>query len=346
MGNKILIIRLSSLGDVQLTTPVIRALRKQFPLSKISFAVKKEYQDIVSDNPYLDEVITFDYHRSHKGIRGLFKFINLLKQKSFDMVIDLHKNFRSFLIKTFLFNSKKLSYKKQSLRRRLLVCTHLKFKNIYPHIIDSYLETLKPLGITDNDKSLQIFISDNDRKFVDNFLEKHNINNKLLIGINPGARWATKCWLKERFAETADKLNQKYDAHTIIFGGSSDKDLANEIIGLMETKAVSVAGKTSLKQLGAFIERCNILITNDSGPMHIAEAVNTPVIALFGPTVVEFGFAPLNKQDIIINNDLACRPCSLHGSQKCPEKHFNCMNMITVDEVITAAMKILDMEKY
>ena len=170
-----------------------------------------------------------------------------------------------------------------------------------------------------------------------------SVKTNLLIGINPGARWPTKKWPADYFAELADLLIEKEKAHIAILGAEGDKETSDEILKQMRNKdkAISICGKTTILQLAAFIKRCNLIITNDSGPMHLAVSQEIPIVALFGPTSKEFGFYPLGKKDCVIEVDLPCRPCSIHGSLTCPKRHFRCMRDITPQMVLEAVRSIL-----
>ncbi|MFH1824690.1 MAG: glycosyltransferase family 9 protein [Candidatus Firestonebacteria bacterium] len=343
---KILIIRLSSLGDVVLSTSVLPGLKKKFPDSFISFIVKKEYEEVLEGNPYVNEIISLD-----KKKRKLFNIIKLAikLRKSYDYIIDLHLNFRSFLI-TLISSAKILKYKKSIFKRRILVfysyvrtilpslyhspCSATgqvlpeMFKDYLGHVIKNYFFSLKKLNIKYEGELPEIFI----RKGLTNELPQ----DEILIGLAPGGKWWTKRWLPERFAEAGDYFAKKLHSKILIFGDGKDKEIVKEIINLMKEKekVLDFSGKTSVKELAFFIEKCTLFITNDSAPMHMALGLKVPTISIFCSTTPDFGFAISSPNNKILSFDLPCKPCNLHGSKKCWKRNFECAKKITVEEVI------------
>ncbi|MFH0948847.1 MAG: glycosyltransferase family 9 protein [Elusimicrobiota bacterium] len=184
----------------------------------------------------------------------------------------------------------------------------------------------------------EIHIEKEDEKFADDILSPKT--NKIIFGINPGSVWATKRWLAEKYAELSDRIVKELGGQIVIFGGPDDIETAGIVENRMTEKAINISGKTTLKQLVVLIKRCCVFVTNDSGPMHIAASFDIPVVAIFGPTVRKLGFFPYSKNAIVIEKDLSCRPCGKHGPNKCPKKHFDCMNGISVNEVFNVVKRI------
>lgn len=364
---KFLIIRLGSLGDIVLTTPVIKALKEKYPDAAVDFLVKKEYHELLSANPYLNKIITLDSKGVHKALTGLFGISKELRGSGYTHVIDLHGNLRSRIISRLLPGSKALCYDKQALKRRLLLSG---FKVATRHTVDAYLEALEPLGAWNSSKiplnppfpkgetispSLKkrgegrflkygtvptIYLSQAEEGAADKFLAQIDVHKgETLIGIAPGAKWQTKRWMEDGFIEVGRKAVKELGARVLVFGGPDEADLTKRVAAGIGDKAVSVAGLLGLKETAALIKRCKVFVSNDSGPMHIATAVGTPVVAIFGPTVQGFGFSPLGK-GVVVEKELECRPCSLHGSSACPKGHFKCMRQITAQEVFE---KVKDM---
>lgn len=324
-------IRLSSLGDVVLATPVVELLKKHHPDAEVDFLVKKEYSELLEGNENISRIIPFDSKGTHKGVNGLHAIVRELKKEGYTHLVDLHGNLRSRIISGLLANSKTLRYKKQVLKRRMLLWG-LEPRTV--HTVKAYCSSLSSLDVkTDFIPIPSIRISQEEDDVARELLRTFGISDGLLLtGLNPGAKWATKRWTEEGFVEVGKRAISELGGNVLLFGGPDEKGLCERIAETIGEGAFSVAGKTGLKEVAALIKRCNVFVTNDSGPMHIATAVGTPVVAIFGPTVQGFGFSPLGKS-VVVEKELRCRPCSLHGSEKCPKGHFECMNRIDTDEV-------------
>lgn len=335
---KVLMIRLGSLGDVVLTTPLPEAIKKAYPDAEVDYLVKKEYVQILEQNPYINKLIPFDSKGTNKGLNGLLLKIKELKEGGYTHILDLHSNLRSRLIAAMITGADTLRYKKQLIKRRLLL-RGVKVDTI--HTVDAYFGALSSLGINRLDEAPGIYLSEDDADFAERFLKDHQINRgETILGINPGATRPTKMWTEEGFVETGRRCVKEIGAKILIFGGPDEMELGGRIAERIGDHALSVAGKMDLKESAALIKRCRIFISNDSGPMHMATAVETPVVAIFGPTVQGFGFAPIGNSTVV-EVDLKCRPCSLHGSKTCPRGHFECMNAISADTVFEKVKEIL-----
>ncbi len=316
MAKKILIIRLSSLGDVVLTTPIVRSLKKRFPNSEIDFLVKPQYADVIRYNPYLSNI----YNYSDIG-----NIITKLKQSRYDLIIDLQNNLRSKKV-TYHLKSNVYRFKKPIIKKFLLVNFKINLFNETTTIVERYTRVIPGLKL--DDEGLEIYIPEEIIKESNNFFnEKTSV-----IGLCPGSRHFTKRWLAEYFIELGIKLSN--DGHKIfIFGGSSDKEIctliSNKIPG-----SINLQNNNEILKIAAYMKKCKIIVTNDSGLMHTAAAMHIPVLVLFGSSVKEFGFIPYKtKYKILENNLLSCRPCSHIGKEKCPKKHFKCMKDLTPDIV-------------
>ncbi|PIU83853.1 MAG: lipopolysaccharide heptosyltransferase II [Elusimicrobia bacterium CG06_land_8_20_14_3_00_38_11] len=328
---KILIIQTAFLGDVVLTIPLIQAAKKYLK-AQISVVCIPSTKNILEGHPSIDEIIVFDKKNSEKGFFSLIKFIKKLKEKKFDVAIIPHPSFKSGLISYLAAIPERIGFSNSAGR---FFFTNKVFFDKNKHQLERYLDLLKHFGIEVKEEKTEIYIDEEGKKFADDVLPK----NKIIFGINPGSIWATKRWPAEKYAQLADKIITEFGAEILIFGGPDDIDIAKNVEKNMEQKAINFAGKTTLKQLSVLTQMCKVFVTNDSGPMHIAAAMNIPVVAIFGPTIKQFGFFPYSKKAIVIEKNVPCRPCSPHGPNKCPEKHFNCMNKITVSEVFDAVKK-------
>ena len=341
---KILIIRLSSIGDIVLTTPVIRILKQKFPGSRIDFVIKKQFAELLVHHPGIHHLYVFDKCNKLNRLKTIKQQI---RAEKYDLVIDLHKNFRSYYL-TFLSRAKQIvRYKKGVLRRFLFV----KFKlNLYREIIPiyrRYLACLKPLQIFYDDRGLELFLHNGLKlKIIERYKSFFEAPGTVIIGIVPGAKHATKRWQAEGFLSTIHDLTEKRQAKIIIFGGKADQDIIPSFEIENNQHVLDTTGKLSIAETAALMSHCDVVMTNDSGLMHIASALKKKVVAIFGSTTEEFGFFPYATEHIVIQqHGLSCRPCSHVGRKNCPRGHFRCMKEIRTERVIDAVERILVAKK-
>lgn len=310
---KILIIRLSSLGDVLLTTPVIRALSKKYPDSQIDYVVKKQYSSSLQYNPLISSLYLYEKEKA-KIIK------KQIRSKKYDLVIDLQNNLRSCAL-TLGLRTEVKRFKKPTFKKLLLVWTKI---NLLKEIKSIPIRYAEKIGLQLDDKGLDLFTPEN--------IKPKLTTGKKHIGICPGAKHFTKRWPEEYFIELGNKLsNQNYTV--VIFGGKDDKDLCEAISSKIEN-SINLCNNDDLLQTARDMKQCQHIICNDSGLMHTATAVGVPVTAIFGSTVSEFGFIPYMCENTILeNNSLSCRPCSHIGRSSCPQKHFKCMKEINPNKV-------------
>ncbi|AFH50338.1 ADP-heptose:LPS heptosyltransferase [Ignavibacterium album JCM 16511] len=321
---RILIIRLSSLGDILLTTPFLRALKKSNPQLNIEFLLRQQYKDLLIKNPNISKLHLF----SRNDFENL-NLLNKLRREHFDLIIDLQNNFRSRGITSKL-RGEKLRFDKKSFQKVLLVKTKINLLRNAPPIPVRYANVID--GIELDNSGLDL-LTDKE--------PSHEIqSNDNLIGLCPGARHFTKRWPVEYFIELGKLLIQN-KFNVVLFGGKIDKQycerIANEI-----PQALNLCNDDDILQTAADMKLCSAIICNDSGLMHAASSTGTKVLTIFGSSVREFGFAPYNCKSIILeNNSLSCRPCSHIGRESCPEKHFGCMKEIKPEFVYNELLKFL-----
>ena len=316
---KILIIRFSSIGDIVLTTPVIRCIKQQQPDTEIHYLTKKSFKGILEHNPYLTKV-----HTIEKDVKEIIKE---LKNENFDFVIDLHHNIRSMQTKTSL-GKPSSSFKKLNFKKWMLV----NFKiNKMPemHIVDRYMQTVKKLGIVNDNKGLDYFIPETDEV---NMASLPLFHQKGYIGFVIGAKHNTKKLPMEKIISICKKLNQPI----ILLGGKDDLGKANQIEKSVGAMIYIACGKYTLNQSASLIKQSTKIITHDTGLMHIAAAFHKDIISIWGNTVPAFGFTPYlpsaNSKIVEVKN-LSCRPCSKIGYKRCPKGHFKCMREIDENEI-------------
>ncbi len=320
---KILIIRFSSIGDIVLTTPVIRCLKKQLRDTEIHYLTKEKFYPIIKKNPYIDKI--------HLLKDDLDAIISELKAENFDHIIDLHKNIRSLFVKKKL-HKPSSSFCKINFYKWLIV----NFKiNRLPdlHIVDRYFESVKIFNIINDGEGLDYFIPE-DEKINVNDLPK-NFRNEY-IGFVIGGKHATKILPEEKVISICKKIKKP----VILLGGSEDKKTGENIQKQTGENVYNSCGKFSINQSASLIKKAEKIITNDTGLMHIAAAFKKEIISVWGNTIPAFGMYPYlpekekNKSKIIEVKKLKCRPCSKIGFDKCPKKHFDCMNEIDESEIV------------
>jgi lipopolysaccharide heptosyltransferase II len=344
-NSKTLVIRFSSIGDVVLATPLLRALRARFPDGQIDFVTRVEYAELIRSNHNLN--LTYPYDAS-TGVAGLLKLQRRLRAERYDLVVDIHGSLRSRLLTLGLGAREVVRIDKRVVERFLLV----RFKNnnyreIVP-VADRYLEPLAKLGIRVDGKGPELHIPDEVLFGVSGKVATLRLNRyECAVGLCPSARHATKRWPADRYAALGIRLAQDHGAKILLFGGADDVPLTSTIAAQINEaagndRATDYAGALSLLETAAAMEFCDAVVTNDTGLMHMAAAMKRNVVAIFGSTVREFGFFPFGETSVVLERaGLYCRPCSHVGRNHCPEGHFRCMLEIEVDQVLVAVERAL-----
>jgi lipopolysaccharide heptosyltransferase II len=333
---KLLIIKLSSLGDIILSTPGLRAVRERFPHHKISFLVGEESKEVLLRCPYIDELLVVDLKNRDRGLKGLLGIARILRKKNFDLVIDLQNNRASHLLSFLSLSAERYGYD----NKKFGFLLNHRIKDTKPAIdpVTHQFRVLKMLGIDLRDNHLELWPGENDDEYVENLLNTEWLSaDQKIIGININAsrRWLTKCWPKGNIAKLCDELGLR-NMRVVITGTQDDAVEAAGLISMVKnTKIINACSKTSVNQLASLIKRCALYISADSSPLHIAAAMAVPVIAFFGPTDPARHMPPARKS-LVIKRELACSPCY---KPKC--RHKKCMNMITVEEVLQAVDKLI-----
>lgn len=325
-----LIVRFSSIGDIVLTTPIIRCLKKQKPNCKIHFLTKSEYSFILKNNIYVDRTIEYS------GDWDMM--MRELKTHNYTQIIDLHHNARTLRLKKMLSKIPATSFNKLNIQKWLLTNFKLNFlPNI--HIVDRYFETLKSLGINNDGNGLDYFIPEHEVISQNDIPASHLFG---FIGLVIGGALATKQLPINKLIELCTKL----DYPIILLGGREDAKIGEELAKSNEGKIYNSCGKFSLNESADLVNKAKLIITNDTGLMHIAAAFKKPIISIWGNTIPSFGMTPYYGNIQIANaifevNSLSCRPCSKIGHIKCPKGHFKCMQEQNIDAIVAAAKKLL-----
>lgn len=324
---KILIIRLSSIGDIILTTPILKQLKRKYPNITIDFLVLNNFKDSISDLDYIDNLIIFHKEKSD-SFKGLIKLGKELSKNNYDYIFDLHNKLRSFIISKNI-NSQVLVYPKRKLWKSILVKLRFIKYHADDTIVKNYFKPFNFMGIFYENEDLTFPFSKK------NLLSVSKYSSHFIMA--PGASKETKKWTIEGFGTLAKKLYDEYNIKTILIGGDSDFLRCEKINKISDNSCINLAGKLSLKESGALLSISKLLITNDSGPFHIARGVKCPTYVIFGPTDPNmFEYDNYNK---LIYSNVKCSPCSLHGDLKCPKSHFKCMKNITANFIFEKIKK-------
>lgn len=314
---KVLVVRFSSIGDIVLTTPVLRCLKTQLNNVEVHYITKQKFATVIEHNPYINKLITIKYDIS--------EVITELKKENYDYVIDLHHNLRTLKLKKAI-NTKSFSFNKLNWQKFLIVTFKI---NQLPkqHIVDRYLETIHSLGVKNDNKGLDYFISENDKVDVKKLLpiSFQNGYNTLVIGGSYFTKQIPLNKLQEICVQSKLPL--------VILGGKEDAELGKKLNEKFPQHTFNTAGTLTINQSASVIQQCEKVITSDTGLMHIAAAYKKNIISLWGNTIPEFGMSPYlsDENSIILEvKKLSCRPCSKLGYKKCPKGHFKCMNNIDI----------------
>ena len=340
MNKRIIIVRMDRIGDVVLSTPVIKAVRNAYPDSHIAVLVRPYAREVVEGNPYIDEVITYDKSEKEKGLFGKIMFIVGLRNKKFDLAIILHPKNSSHILAYLAGIPKRLGYDKKLGIFLTKKIPHTKQYGL-KHEIDYALGLLRYIGIESSDKSLHVPVNKSSEERIKGIFDKNGISqNDPVITIHPAASCRSRRWKLERFVKVSDVLAKKYGARIIIISGPDDKAMGDRVAELMKSRALNLSGKTSVSDIVSILRRSKLLISNDSGPVHISCAVGTPVISIFGRNdrgLSPERWGPVGSRDIALHKDVGCEICLAHNCKL----GFKCLDMISVADVLLAGERIL-----
>lgn len=333
-----IIIRMPNwLGDAVMGTPLIADSRRQWPDAKITAMCTHSLAPLLAGNPHLNEVFAFSKPNEFRRREEKRQIISRLRQGSYDFGILLPNSFSSAWLFWRGHVKKRIGFASDG--RRFLLTQAIPFpkERGKEHLVITYKRLLAPLGIPLSDTPPELFVTEEEREAARQLLLQYHIPKEAkVVGVNAGAAFGTaKCWLPERFREVAQKLLQNPHVHLLFFGDQAGSALVRSICEGLPERAVNLAGKTSLRELIALIERCHVLLTNDSGPMHIAAALKTPLVALFGSTS-DVATGPYGH-GTVIHKHVECSPCY---RKVCPID-FRCMKRIETEEVYQALLKEL-----
>ena len=337
---RILIIRTDRIGDVVLTTPMIKAIKDAWPNSYVSMMVAPAVVDILKNNPYLDEIIVYDKKNTHRGVLQNLRFILELRRKKFDLALVVHTKNRTNIIAYLSGIKERIGYE-----QKFGLLLTKKLSDTRPqglkHESEYCLDLLRALGIEPRDKTLFMSSNKEDDDWAESILKDHGVKTEdLIIAIHPGASSPSRRWPIYRFTEITKVLLKKYKAKIVLLGGAETVSMAGYISDRVQNQTINLVGQISISQLASILKRCTLLISNISGPAHIAVVVGTPVVSIF--SMNDAGVSPvrwktLGKNDIVLHKNVGCKICHAHNCNI----GFACLKAITTGEVLEAIDKIL-----
>ncbi|MBI1805189.1 MAG: lipopolysaccharide heptosyltransferase II [Ignavibacteriae bacterium] len=339
-SSNIVIIQTAFPGDVILTLPLVQGLKHRFPNCRMSMVVIPKAAELLLNHPDLTEIVVYDKRGSDAGIQGFWRLAKTIRLRQFNIALIPHRSFRSAALAAVAGIPRRVGFDTSA--GRLLLTDVVRYEQSL-HEVDRNARLATLLLKEHLEREFpRLFPSENDRLTVDELLSSRTFDQtKPMIGIAPGSVWNTKRWPEERFRELI-RISSGKGYRVVLVGGKEDVILCERLReATTQTSVLSLAGKLTFLQSGELIRRCAVLIANDSAPMHLALAMRTPVVAIFGATIPEFGFAPYGRYDRIVEvKDLSCRPCSIHGGAQCPIGTFDCMVTISAERVFKTVEEV------
>lgn len=330
MEPDILLLRFSAIGDLILTTPLLRALRARHPGGRLTFVTREDMADTLRHNPRLDRIITW---RSGTPLTDL---IRELKLGTWTHRLDLHDSLRTRRLRLQVGGAWS-TYAKHRVRRTMLIASRRRFGGSLGAVADRYFEAAAGLDVTPDGAPPEFFLSREGELAADRFLGHHGLGrSRRLVALVPGATHFTKRWPEAHWHRLIDLLLPAHDL--VVLGGPAERELGARLVGGERNGIASAAGEFSLITSGALLKRADVVVSGDTGLLHVASAVGTPAVAIYGPGVEEFGFFPYHARVTVLQQPLSCRPCTAHGGPKCPLGHHRCM-VDTTPEMVVAAIR-------
>lgn len=335
--NRVLVLQTAFLGDVVLTTPLFRALRRRLPDARIDALVTPAAAPLIEEDPHLDRVLRYD----KKGKDGFLAMGRQLRAARYDAVVVPHRSHRSAMLARLSAAPVRVGFADAGFS---FLFTQRVRRPPGRHEVDRNLALLQGLGFEaePGDRVLHVGYTPREAEAVDRVLGEFGVGpGERLVGLAPGSVWATKRWPAERFARVGRELAAQ-GARVVVLGGPDDREVAETVCAGVGPGTVNAAGRTSLKALAAWMDRLALLVTNDSAPLHVAAARGTPTVAVFGATTLDLGFGPFHEASRVVEAEVSCRPCGLHGGRRCRKGHFRCMLDIRPQDVLRAAGELLE----
>ncbi|HWC72455.1 MAG TPA: glycosyltransferase family 9 protein [Gemmatimonadales bacterium] len=326
---RILCVRFSSIGDVLLTTPLLRALKRRHPDAELYFVTKRAMLPLVMENPNLIDVVALE---PNERVTDLAKRLRALGATH---GLDLHGSLRSTALR-WLVPCRWSGYSKRKLARTTLIATKINIYGRHVPVAERYFEAARALDVVPDGRPPEFFLAPAARETIARWIVDRGLERQPFAALAPGAAHATKRWPMQHWQALAQRL-QRQGYALVAIGGAEDRELA----GNLGSAVINAAGEFSLQETGACLARARVLISGDTGVMHMATGVGTRVVALFGPTVEPFGFFPYRSGATVLERDIDCRPCSAMGTERCPLGHHRCLRDILPEDVAAAVQRLV-----
>ncbi len=339
---RILIVQTAFLGDVVLTLSLVQSVQQYFPDAQVEMLTVPDHASVVRGQPGLAAVITYDKRGNQRGLRGFVNIVRTLRDRGYDLALSPHRSLRSALLLACSGIPRRIGFAQWLTG---WAYTDTVTRPATGHEVKKSLKLLTPLApfSTPQPGRLVIQVSPESRQKAQVTLFRHGVGpEQTLIGMIPGSQWGTKRWPADRFAALISYLTQRSQIRVVLFGGSQDRCIAEAIIAGCQTPVIDLIGQTPLPDLAAYLDCCRVVVSNDTGPMHIAAALGKPIVVLYGPTTPELGFYPYGVPWEAASVSLPCRPCHAHGPQRCPVSHWRCMLDLSVERVAEGVHRLLE----
>ncbi len=336
----VLVIKIGALGDAILAVPSLRAIRKRFPKAKIKVLVGMDNREVFANSPFIDDIIVCDLKGRDRSPAGFLRILRKLRAENFDISIDFQNNKKSHMLAFLSCVPKRYGYDNGKLS--FLLNRKIKDSGFPVDPVEHQLKVLGLLGIYKIDKTLELWPSKEDEEWADNFLKSHwlKAGQKIIaLSLGASAGRATKLWPPEYFAEVCNKLAGNFGIRVLLIGLEKERPLANKFLKRAKCKPIDALGRTNIPRLASLVKRCDLLLSSDSAPLHVAASVDTPFAALFGPTDPRRHLVPSGKPCVVLRKKFKCSPCY---SRRCLKRN-NCMRAIKPDEVYEEIVKLLKM---
>jgi lipopolysaccharide heptosyltransferase II len=320
-----------------MSTALVRCCRMAFPEAQIDMIVRADFIDLIKDNPHLNQKIPL---ARSSGLAGLWELKKRINAESYDLIYDAHRSLRTLFLMPFLKARFKAYFKKYYIRRDLTLLFKVNLLRGAKRFLERYVEPLKPWGVEYDGNGPEVFVSEATRSAVEAKGLLPGSEERHWIGFIPSAQWPGKRWPPERFRQVLERLLAETAYGVIIFGGKSDAFCREISQGLESARVVNTQGTLSIAESAALLTRCDFVVANDTGLMHVADGLNLPSVLILGPTSKELGCLPFHPASEIVERELWCRPCSKNGQAPCIRGKRVCLDEITPDLVMRAIRRV------
>ena len=335
--NRIILAQTAFLGDLVLTTPLFRAVKKIHPDCYLTVIIRPEYRELMRAIPEIDELIFYDKRGRERGLLNFYNKIREIRLRLASLAISPHRSARTALMLWQTHIPRRIGFAEAGLS---FLYTDRVARNMSLHEVDRNLSLISSFEQDPDkfDRMPYLPIKEEWDKEASRLLPQ----SRNLVGVAPSSVWPTKRWTPAGFSRLIDLLSEKFNLRAVVLGEPGAEPLAREITGQTKSEPINLVGKTSLGVLTAVVSRLKLLVSNDSGLVHVASARNISTVVIYGPTSPKFGYGPLGPGSRTVELPLDCRPCHIHGPRECPKEHFKCMKEITPEQVLETVEMILN----